>query len=54
MHKNSVSRKDKRREEALERQEARNQRTNKQQLEWLDEKLGKGQGAVKERKRLSK
>jgi hypothetical protein len=43
-----------RREEALTRQEERNQRTPKQQIQHLDKILGKGQGATKERARLAK
>ena len=42
-----------RRERAEIRQASRDKRTNKQQLALLDVKLGKGEGAEKERKRLS-
>ena len=38
--------------EADVRQNARDSRTNKQQLALLDKRLGKGVGAEKERKRL--
>tara|TARA_R110000751_G_scaffold197122_1_gene302332 strand:+ start:433 stop:609 length:177 start_codon:yes stop_codon:yes gene_type:complete len=38
---------------AEERETERWARTDKEQIEKLDEKLGKGKGAVKERKRLS-
>jgi len=38
---------------AEQREAERWARTNKEQIERLDEKLGKGKGAVKERKRLS-
>jgi len=54
LRKNFPRRKEQRREEAVERQAARMSRTNKQQLELLNRKLGKGVGAVKERNRLSK
>lgn len=40
------------RKEAEERAEARANRTAEQQLKLLDDKLGKGVGAAKERKRL--
>ena len=43
-----------RKEEAKIRQEERAKRTVTQQIAKLDEKLGKGKGAVKERKRLEK
>lgn len=42
----------KRREDAVERQALRDERTNKQQLAVLDKRLRKGKGATKERKRL--
>jgi hypothetical protein len=38
---------------AEERETERWVRTDKEQIEKLDEKLGKGQGAAKERKRLN-
>ena len=38
---------------AEERETERWARTDKEQIEKLDEKLGKGKGAVKERKRLN-
>lgn len=41
--------KNRRREEAEERQEEYNNRTPKEQLDLLDKKLGEGKGAVKER-----
>lgn len=41
-----------RRRSAIERQEARSERSPQQQLERLDGMLGKGQGASKERARL--
>ena len=40
--------------EAEVRQEERDKRTVTQQIAKLDEKLGKGKGAVKERKSLEK
>ena len=52
--KNFERRKEAKREGAKKRQEERDKRTNDQQLEVLDRKLGKGQGARKERARLSK
>jgi len=45
---------DQRQEEAEVRKKERTKRTNVQQISKLDDKLGKGIGAVKERKRLSK
>jgi hypothetical protein len=42
-----------RQKDALERQKARDTRTPQQQLERLDSLLGEGQGAVKERARLT-
>ena len=45
---------DARSDEAEVRQEARNKRTSQQQLKVLDDKLGKGVGAKKERTRLLK
>ena len=42
-----------RRERAGIRQASRDTRTNEQQLALLDTRLGKGEGAEKERKRLS-
>lgn len=47
-------RKYQRQSEADQRQEERDERSDKEQLEVLDHRLGKGQGAVKERKRLNK
>jgi hypothetical protein len=41
------------REEAEERQEDRSRLTSAQQVACLDQRLGKGVGAVKERKRLT-
>ena len=41
------------REEAEERQEERSRLTSAQQLVNLDQRLGKGKGAKKERKRLT-
>lgn len=41
------------REEAIERIEERNKRSAKQQMKILDERLGKGAGATKERERLA-
>jgi len=43
-----------RRKTALERNEARSERSPQQQLAVLDERLGKGVGAEKERARLKK
>ena len=43
-----------RHEEALERQAVRDTRSNKEQLQVLDRRLGQDIGAVKERARLSK
>ncbi len=45
---------DQRFEEAEARAKERAKRTNTQQIAKLDEKLGKGEGAKRERKRLSK
>tara|TARA_Y100000296_G_scaffold84049_1_gene116399 strand:- start:1914 stop:2111 length:198 start_codon:yes stop_codon:yes gene_type:complete len=42
-----------RRERAEIRQDSRDKRTNDQQLALLDTRLGKGEGAEKERQRLS-
>jgi hypothetical protein len=51
-----INRGQQRREEvraaAAERQEARDKMTSAQQLRALDYRLGKGHGAIKERKRL--
>ena len=44
---------DSRRTEVVERQEVRNSRTVPEQLALLDERLGKGLGAKKERARLT-
>lgn len=41
-------------ESAKERQEARSKRTASQQVKELDIRLGEGEGATKERKRLQK
>ena len=46
------SKKDDRRRRANERQEARVKRTPQEQLKRLDEMLGEGKGAAKERARL--
>jgi len=46
-------RKARRREEAAERQEAREGRTAEQQVALLDQRLGKGVGAERERARLA-
>jgi len=43
-----------RREDAEERRKERQKRTPQEQLTLLDSKLGEGQGAVKERQRLTK
>ena len=50
----STKRKGTKREEALKRQELRDKRTPQEQLEVLDNKLGVGVGAIKERYRLIK
>ena len=42
-----------RQDDAIERQEARDEMTNEQQIAVLDRRLGKGEGAVKERARLT-
>ena len=49
---NKRRRLEQRRQESIDRQAERVSRTNKQQLEKLDERLGKGVGATKERERL--
>jgi len=54
MPQNAKWRREQRTEEAVQRQEVRVQRTHKQQLARLDEILGDGVGAVKERARLQK
>lgn len=41
------------REQAKERQEARDKRTAQEQLDLLDKRLGKGVGAKRERARLA-
>jgi hypothetical protein len=46
------SKKDDRRERAIERQEARAKRTPQEQLKLLDDRFGEGKGATKERARL--
>ena len=46
--------KEARKEEAIKRQEERAGRSNKQQLQRLDQTFGEGKGAVKERARLAK
>lgn len=53
-NKNSTSRKDKRRADAAERAEVQSARTPKEQLQRLDQLLGKGIGAQKERTKLQK
>ena len=47
-------RKQDRRKEAHERQEIRDKRTDTHQIKYLDVKLGKNQGAMKERERLER
>lgn len=51
---NFPSRREARREEAVERQEHRAALSAAQQLARLDQRLGRGVGAQKERKRLQK
>ncbi len=51
---NFPDRKEIRQKEAIARQEARNKRTNIQQLERLDRAFGVGMGATKERAKLLK
>jgi hypothetical protein len=48
------SRKIERQDEAIERQTFRDNLTNENQIQVLDRRLGKGEGAVKERARLLK
>jgi hypothetical protein len=48
-----MSDKRRRQEDAIERQEARDALSNEQQIAVLDRRLGKGEGAVKERARLA-
>lgn len=50
---NGKPRKAVRQKVASDLSDARKQRSNKEQLKLLDERLGKGVGAKKERKRLS-
>jgi len=52
--KNFEARVDVKRAEAKERTEARSKRTPQQQLDLLDQRLGKGVGAQKERAKLTK
>ena len=52
--KNQRWRKRLRQEAANDRHQQREKRTSKQQLALLDRRLGKGQGASKERSRLQK
>lgn len=54
LRKNFPGRKETRREEAKERQAERDKRTTQQQLDRLNQVLGEGQGATKERARLQK
>ncbi len=54
MSKARRDRQDSRREDAIERQAARDSLSNSEQIARLDKILGKGKGAVKERARLSK
>lgn len=51
---NFPNRVQKRRDEAKERQVARDSRSSQQQLDVLDDILGKGKGARRERARLKK
>ncbi len=51
---NGKTRREKRRQAAEERKAERDKLSPKEQLKLLDERLGKGQGAKKERKRLRK
>lgn len=51
---NFPNRVQKRRDEAKERQAVRDSRSSQQQLDVLDDTLGKDQGARKERSRLKK
>lgn len=48
-----MKKKEEKQKEAKERQKAREQRTNEEQIAILDAKLGKGQGAKKERQKLT-
>jgi hypothetical protein len=48
------NRKEERQMEAIERQAFRDKLTNEDQIRVLDRRLGKDQGAVKERARLTK
>ena len=54
MSKSRRDRQSSRREDAIERQAARDSLSNSEQIARLDKILGKGKGAVKERARLSK
>ena len=49
-----MSDKRRRQEDAIERQTARDELSNEQQVAVLDRRLGKGEGAVKERAKLAK
>lgn len=49
---NDPASKQRRKEEAAERKSQREQRTNQEQLDRLDQMFGEGQGARKERARL--
>lgn len=52
--KNQTHRVDQRRKDAIERNESWDNLSPQQQLEKLDERFGKGEGASRQRKRLRK